>query len=63
MKEGNPLETFNENLEIFRGIWSKYSAFSNGEKIKKKDIIQCLCEMPDPLGYKLDEHKKLVGKE
>lgn len=34
MKEGNPLETFNEKLEIFRSTWSEFSNFSSGEKIK-----------------------------
>ena len=34
MKKGNPLETFNEQLEVFRFHWSGFSAYSNGEKIR-----------------------------
>ena len=50
MKEGNPLETFNEQLEVFRMYWSSFSAYSNGDKIKKNDIIPFLTSLPEPLG-------------
>lgn len=51
MTIGNPLETFNEELEKFRKTWSKYSTWSNGEKILKNDIIRFLVELEAPLGY------------
>jgi len=51
MKEDNPLDAFNENLNIFRSVWAKYTAFSNGIKINHKHIVNFLSELPTPLGY------------
>ncbi|EGR28449.1 hypothetical protein IMG5_174880, partial [Ichthyophthirius multifiliis] len=51
MKDDNPLQAFNEYLDTFRSVWSKYTAYSNGEKIKMKNLIKFLCELPIPLGY------------
>lgn len=51
MKEDNPLDAFNENLEVFRSVWANYTAFSSGIKINNKHIINFLSELPTPLGY------------
>lgn len=51
MKEDNPLDAFNENLEIFRSVWAKYTSFSSGVKISHKHIVNFLSELPTPLGY------------
>ena len=51
MKDDNPLQAFNDYLETFRSVWTKYTAFSNGEKIEMKNIMRFLCELPLPLGY------------
>ena len=63
MKADNPLQAFNSNLEIFRSVWSKYTVFSNGEKINQHSIINFLCALSVPLGYydendneKIDKH-------
>ncbi|KAL4505974.1 hypothetical protein ABPG72_013735 [Tetrahymena utriculariae] len=51
MKEDNPLQAFNDKLNIFRLAWSKYTKKTLGEKINSKDIVDFLYELPLPLGY------------
>ncbi|EAR95184.2 cation channel family protein (macronuclear) [Tetrahymena thermophila SB210] len=51
MKEDNPLQAFNDKLNIFRITWSKYTKKTLGEKINSKDIVDFLYELPLPLGY------------
>ncbi|EGR32725.1 hypothetical protein IMG5_072530 [Ichthyophthirius multifiliis] len=53
MKEDNPLQFFNDKVEIFRVTWSKFTAFSLGEKIEVKNIVNFLQELPHPLGKKI----------
>ncbi|KAL4480370.1 hypothetical protein ABPG74_020886 [Tetrahymena malaccensis] len=51
MKEDNPLQAFNDKLNIFRITWSKYTKKTLGEKINSKDIVDFLYDLPLPLGY------------
>lgn len=46
MNKDNPLDTFNEQVEVFRKTWSKYTEEFNGEKIMKRKLVNFLCELP-----------------
>ncbi|EGR30825.1 hypothetical protein IMG5_122970 [Ichthyophthirius multifiliis] len=66
MKDGNPLQAFNEKVEIFRATWSKYTAFSYGEKIESVNLVNFLHELEEPLGYNRPDKtisKKMIAKD
>merc|ERR1711998_136179 len=70
LKEDNPLDQFNTNVEKFKKIWNQYAETGN-EKIKTNTLVRFLAELPEPLGYhgvKIDhrKHKSLkqyIAKE
>jgi hypothetical protein len=55
MKEDNPLTTFSDKVEVFRSVWSFHTKETKGEKIRKEKIVTFLCELPEPLGFFVED--------
>lgn len=51
LKQNNPIEEFQDNLENFRQNWVEFTHEHKGEKISAKDIIPFLRKLNPPLGF------------
>jgi len=60
----NPIESFKENLERFREVWSIYSQENQGFKVKQTRLFDFFYELNEPLGFdKESNDRRFVGKE
>lgn len=46
------MDKFNENTEIFRKVWIKFSTKFEGVKISSIDLPKFFMQLPEPMGFK-----------
>lgn len=63
LRKNNPIQTFRENLETFKKIWSEFSLASEGLNISHRNLIEFYMKLPEPLGFGPTVPKTVVAKE
>lgn len=63
LRVNNPIQTFRENLETFKKIWSEFSLASEGLNISHRNLIEFYMKLPEPLGFGPGVPKTLIAKE
>ena len=63
LRDNNPIQTFRENLETFKKIWSEFSLASEGLNIFHRNLIEFYMKLPEPLGFGPSVPKTVIAKE
>ena len=63
LRVNNPIQTFRENLETFKKIWSEFSQGSEGLNISHRNLIEFYMKLPEPLGFGPGVSRAVIAKE
>jgi len=63
LRVNNPIQTFRENLETFKKIWSEFSLASEGINISHRNLIEFYMKLPEPLGFGIGVSRANIAKE
>ena len=63
LRVNNPIQTFRENLETFKKIWSEFSLASEGLNISHRNLIEFYMKLPEPLGFHPGISRAVIAKE